>query len=431
LSITDEQWRANAFGIPAVLQGVPRDKLPDDGLPQAMLVVWSALATSNSTIKHLYSLIRESEILQVAGALDLNQPGYGLAFAGNESFEEIVTRLGGCLRAMEIEYTDWDSGSRPTNPQHWLVTQGGHSASLVPMGRLAWRDARDPADDMRNFDQRGLLRLRFIPSIVDGAHVRIVRATRVAREPAKAFGAVLFPGATFDCHETPTKFYVRSVGIPDGPAIVSAACKSAHEDGCLTAVFPELTVDPEARRLIKTQLAEKPWLTEGELPLSPGFVVAGSWHEMEGRSRYNIATIYNGHGVELARHKKRMAYKDPEGRVEDIRHGTEFVVVVLEEALFGFGICLDFCNRCYHTPYGWLDVDFVVVPSCGNDTTMSGHVRTAQDLHNERNTRSFVVQQAYPLLEAAAGYVLNPDGNPAAWSASALRVAVPWSVFRS
>lgn len=429
MAVTDEQWRKNAFGIPAALRAVRRNQA-DDGLPQAMLVVWAALAMASGTIKHLYSLVRESDILRCAAALDLQLPDYGLSFCGNESIEEVVKRLGGCLRAMELEYTEWDLGSRPINPASWLVTQGGHSAFLVPIGRLAWRDAKDPAQDMRNFDQRGLLRLRFIPSVVDGATVRIVRADRVAQPSMSAFGAVLFPKATFDCHETATKFFVKGVGIPNGPAIIAAACKSAHDDVCLTAVFPELMIDLQSRRLIQSQLAEKPWLTDGEVPRAPGFVVAGSWHEKHGKVRYNIATIYDGHGVELARHKKRMAYKDPHGRVEDIRHGTEFVVLVLEEALFGFGICLDFCNRCYHTTYGWLDVDFVIVPSCGSDVTMDGHIRTAKDLHNERNTRSFVVQQAYPPLQEAAGYVLNPDGNPAAWSVNGLLVAVPWSVFR-
>jgi len=158
--------------------------------------------------------------------------------------------------------------------------------------------------------------------------------------------------------------------------------------------------------------------------------VAGSWHEMDGAARYNIATIFDGHGDELLRHKKRMAYTDHDGRVEDIQHGTEFAILVLEGALFGFGICLDFCNRCYHTPYGALDVDFVIVPSCGDHVTMRGHIRTAQDLYNERNTRSFVVQQAYPPLPNAAGFILNPGTDPANLAPDGLIVTVPWSVFR-
>ncbi|MGY3494373.1 hypothetical protein [Bradyrhizobium sp. USDA 4502] len=429
MEITDEQWRENAYGIPAELRAVPRTE-DDDGLRQAMLIVWAALAKASGTIKHLYSLVRESAILGFAATLDMQAPDYGLSFNGTEAYQEVVKRLGGCLRAMEREYTEQDLGSRPSDLTAWLVEHSGHRAYLIPMGRVAWREPRDPAQDMRNFDQRGLLRLRFVPAVVDGATVQIVKADRVAKQKLATFGAVLFPDSTFDCDETPTKFFVRAVGIPNGETIISEACKAAHIEVCLTTVFPELMIDPQSRRLIQSELAEKPWLPEGEMPEAPGIVVAGSWHEVEDGQRYNIATIYDGHGVELARHKKRMAYKDPEGRVEDIQHGTEFVVLVLEEALFGFGICLDFCNRCYHTPYGWLDVDFAIVPSCGNDATMDGHIRTAKDLRNERNTRSFVVQQAYPPLRQGAGYVLNPDGNTSSWAVDQLLIKVPWSVFR-
>ena len=293
MAITDEQWRKNAIGIPATLGALPRSE-DDDGLREAMLVVWAALALASATIKHLYSLVRESEILAYAATLDMRAPDYGLSFDGNETFEEVVRRLGGCLRAMELEYTDWDSGSRPTDPSRWLVTQGKHSAFLIPMGRVAWRDAKDPTQDMRIFDQRGLLRLRFVPSIVDGATVRIVKADRVTRSKSSGFGAVLFPAPTFDCHETPTKFFVRAVDIPNGQKIIADVCKAAHDDMCLTAVFPELMIDPRSRQAIQFQLAEKPWLIDGEIPKAPGFVVAGSWHEIEGGQRYNIATIYDG-----------------------------------------------------------------------------------------------------------------------------------------
>lgn len=409
---------------------MPRSE-DDDGLREAMLLVWARLAMASTTIKHLYSHHRESEILAFAATLDMQASDYGLSFDGTEGYGEIVKRLGGCLRAMEREYTENDLGSRPTDPSQWRVDHGGHSAHLIPMGRVAWRETKDPSRDMRSFDQRGLLRLRFVPAIVDGATVSIKRADRVAKRLPPGFGAVLFPESTFDSCETATKFFIQGVTIPNGDAIITSACKSAHTDACLATVFPELMVDPDARRRIRSHLVSKPWLSDGELPGAPGIVVAGSWHEVENDGRrYNIATVYDGHGEEVARHKKRMAYKDQDGRVEDIQHGTELTLLVLEEALFGFGICLDFCNRCYHTPYGWLDVDFVIVPSCGNDTTMDGHIRTAKDLHNERNTRSFVVQQAYPPLQDVAGYVLNPDGRTAVWAVEGLRVAAAWSLFR-
>jgi len=255
--ISDEQWRIDALNIPAKLKEVFSGE-DDRDLKEAMLVVWTALATASSTIKHLYSLVREAEILAIAANFDLATPSYGLTFDGTESYEEVVKRLGGCLRAMERELTDWDLGSRPSDPNKWLVSHGDNSAFLIPMGRLAWREPKDPDQDRRPFDQRGLLRLRFIPSIVDGAKVRIVKVDRLAKSEVRGFGAVLFPHPTFDCEEGDAKFVVKAVHIPDGNKIIIDACKHAHTDSCLASVFPELMIDPEARQLIRSQLAEKP-----------------------------------------------------------------------------------------------------------------------------------------------------------------------------
>jgi hypothetical protein len=191
LTIKDEQWREDAFGIPAKLRAVPRTQ-DDDGLREAMLVVWASLAMASSTVKHLYSLVRESEILEFAATLNIEEPDYGLSFDSTEPYEEVVKRLGGCLRAMEREHTERDLGSRPTDPAKWLVDYGGHCAYLIPMGRVAWRDRRDPSRDMRVFDQRGLLRLRFVPAIVDGATVCIKKVDRVAKAKSSTFGAALF-----------------------------------------------------------------------------------------------------------------------------------------------------------------------------------------------------------------------------------------------
>lgn len=54
MSVSDEQWRKDALGIPGELRAVPRSE-DDDGLREAMLVVWARLAMASTTIKHLYS----------------------------------------------------------------------------------------------------------------------------------------------------------------------------------------------------------------------------------------------------------------------------------------------------------------------------------------------------------------------------------------
>lgn len=83
--------------------------------------------------------------------------------------------------------------------------------------------------------------------------------------------------------------------------------------------------------------ARKPWV-KGDVPISPKFVVAGSWHEMEAGKPFNIATVFDGHGKVLLRHKKRYAYTDPDGRSEKIDFGNEFAILVLDDALVAFRI---------------------------------------------------------------------------------------------
>jgi predicted amidohydrolase len=426
--ISRAQWRSDALSIPEKLSQISRSG-PDGGLRESIFLLWKSLAAAPSDIKHLYSQVREAQISSMAAAFDMGRPDYGLAFTGNEADIEIVGRLGGGLRALEQEFSELDLGSRPVDPNDWRIEHAGESAFLVPMGRLAWRQPKDPQQDTRPFDQRGLVRLRVIPTIVDGARVRLVRPDHLGMREMPRFGAVLFPEVEFTCTETETTFVVEKVQISGAPVIIGNACKAAHSSDCLTAVFPELTIDPQSRELIRNLLIGKPWHTESKVPIAPAFVVAGSWHEPSGAGFANVATVFDGHGEELLRHRKRFAYKDPAGRYEAIQAGDEFAILVLDGALFAFGICLDFCNRCYDTVYGRLDVDFVVVPSCGDENTMKSHIRTANDLHDSRKTRSFVVQQAYPPVPPDVGYVLNPDGNPAGWTVAGLLKAVPWSVF--
>jgi predicted amidohydrolase len=427
--ITKAQWRAGAYGTPGKLAQINRSGA-DEGLRESIFLAWRAIATAPSDIKQLYAQVLEAEILRAAASLNLRARDCGLAFVGKESDQEIVRRLGGCLRALEQEFSARDLGGRPADPNDdWLVRYAEDSAFLVPMGRLAWREAKDPTKDSRPFDQRGVLRLRLIPTVIDGATVKLVRPDHLSKRDTARFGAVLFPNAEFKCTETATNFIIDAVNIPGGAAIITSACEAAHSSGCLTAVFPELTIDPQSRNLIQDLLLQKPWLHGSTVPVAPSFVVAGSWHEPIDKGLVNVATVFDGHGEELLRHRKRFAYKDPDGRFEQIQTGDEFAILVLEDGLFAFGICLDFCNRCFDTVYGRLDVDFVIVPSCGDAKTMDSHIRTARDLHDSRKTRSFVVQQAYPAVAAGAGYVLNPDGNSSGWTAAGLLKADAWSVF--
>ncbi len=135
----------------------------------------------------------------------------------------------------------------------------------------------------------------------------------------------------------------------------------------------------------------------------------------------NEAAVLSGSGRSLLGQQKRLPWRAGP-KIENIRRGEDLWILVLGDILVGFGICLDFCQRLGETPYRALDVDLVLVPSLGNDATMSGHAAVAQDLHINRGSRCFVVQGAEPTLEGFDGYVLPPE-NPRSTAAKCFRQA--------
>jgi hypothetical protein len=97
-----------------------------------------------------------------------------------------------------------------------------------------------------------------------------------------------------------------------------------------------------------------------------------------------------------------------DGKLEDVESGRTLNVLVTDDALIAFGLCRDFCERGTRNPYKELDVDLFLISSCGNPTTMRGHIDTAQTVRDRYRAASFVVQQRYPSCPGIVGYVLAP-----------------------
>jgi predicted amidohydrolase len=214
--------------------------------------------------------------------------------------------------------------------------------------------------------------------------------------------------------------------------LVASAIRDAHRERCIAAVFPELTIDDDMRQRIAELLGSKPWLGEDsasdEVQRTPALVVAGSWHRERDGHHYNITSVLDGDGNPIADYAKRLPFTDERDRIERIESGEELLVLIFDNCAIGFGICLDFCDRRYEQVYDQLDIDFVLIPSCGNDRTMEGHIRNAELLWMKRASRTMVVQQAYPARkDDAPGYVLPPKGKIATDPAQLVE-AKPWSV---
>ena len=168
-------------------------------------------------------------MMTLAESVDVRLPNFDLTVSGTLSDTELVGQLGACLRALEQEFAALHLGNWRSNPNDWKV--GNDAAHFIPMGRIGWRQPKSPEDDRRPFDQRGLLQVRLIPTVVDGATVRLERPDRLASPTFKNFGAVLFPGAQFKFDDKPTTFVVDAVKLPNGSEIIAKACEAAHTEG--------------------------------------------------------------------------------------------------------------------------------------------------------------------------------------------------------
>ncbi len=400
-----------------------------------MVRAWLAIARAPATARDEYRAISEADIHKSAKTVAKKFGASDFGFRAPETLKDrdFIRALGGFLRAAENELSQRDEGGRPADPHDdWAVTIDDELFFCIPLERIAWREAKPARKDFRIFQQRGLKRFRIIPQIIDGVAVRLYRPDRFASNTDKRFGATLFRSVRFGETKHDDGFLITQATIDDGLDQLRDSCRFMHSDLCLAAVLPEVTIDNASLQFIMAELKAKPWLEV--LPqafISPGLVVAGSWHKEISEGVFaNIATVLDGDGEILLEYRKRLPYRDANGLCEAIERGEELPVLVLDEGLFGFGICLDFCDRTLPSPYEKMDMDFILITSCGNDRTMDGHLRSAMDLEDQLKTRTFVVQQAYPDLSAPGlGFVLPPGVRLSGKTAQDFVSSKTWETF--
>lgn len=432
-----ERWLEAVDRLPRTLSAIERVGLQGDR--DAAFAIWQLIARAPGPIRKIYERLSEAQVLAQADSVAsrLGEPDFGFSAEGvGTASREAMLLLAGHLRALDLLLAQTDLGSIGPHPEEdHEATSDGERAFLVPIGRQLWRETPTPEADFRAFSKRGFVRHRVIPAEVDGAQVILKRAHWLGvRDEPKAFGAVLFPELAFTTDDDDTSFLVIGVQCEGMTELVDLAIRDTHRNACMGTVFPELTVDDDTRNRIIGQLRSKPWLDDGHVDThdrTPAFVVAGSWHLKRGEHHYNLATVLDGDGNPLAEYAKRLAFTDDENRVERIEPGEKLPVLVFDNCLIAFGICLDFCDRRYEHVYDQLDVDYVLIPSCGGDRTMEGHLRNAELLWLRRASLTMVVQQAYPPREdRAPGYLLPPRDKLAA-NPDQLVENSPWSVLTS
>lgn len=398
------------------------------GLRNAILGLWSLMAEAPSNVRDLYRGLDEATLVVEAEAAARADGFKPLPWPcpTPEARDAFWRVLAVTLRALEIRLAALSDGGTVRRAEQCRASYGAVDAYVVAVRPRH----RVPATG-HSFWRRGLLGLRVLPLALPEfkMRVRFVEDPVGRPEPVDGLlmGAALFTDFEFDVEDTAGGFRIRSATSPDHLGGIERAIRRADGEGCLSLMLPELTVDSDTLGTIRDRMADGTWEV-GQLCI----LVAGSRHVDLGAGYVNVTTVLDRYGAEVAAHAKLFRYNEGEGPHEDIVLGDTVEVLVTPDAVLAFGICLDFCNTAEPSPYPWLDVDFVLVPSCGGLSTMRGHVDRSTELLRTMKTRSLVVQQHYgphPTEAPPLGYVLaRADGE--APSPEDLATSDTWMLVR-
>lgn len=379
----------------------------ETGTRDALLGLWLTMELVPEQHRDSYAQIPEVELAAEAADLDFraiftppdNPSGRAPAIRG------LVRDLAVRIRALELHLIELNDGSRSRTPSGNLATFAGYTAYLVLMPPKT----RVPKD-RQPFRLRGLASSRLIPTSLHEFRVELV-VPRDARgrlrrreEAGLVVGAGLFEGLELDQINHADGFIIRDARAPNQLAVIEAHLAMADKSKCTGVVYPEFTIGHSTLSDIVQRLSDGSWET-GRISM----IVAGSRHQnIDGGGFFNVATILDGYGETITDHRKLYSYSDHD-LVEAIELGDTLHIVLLENTLFAFGICLDYCNPRVAPPYLDLDVDFILVPSCGEEKTMAAHIERSSEVMRNLRTHTLVVQQYHtsrPPPDPPLGYIL-------------------------
>jgi hypothetical protein len=251
----------------------------------------------------------------------------------------------------------------------------------------------------------------------------------VAAQPITV-GAALFANLAIRTEgDASDGFVIAEVTCDDPEGTVALQVEASIDDGCFGVIWPELTVPPTLRKYIADLLKER--ALDADPKPAPDVLVAGTWHENQDGKVTNLATVFDGYGETKLVYQKLIPFSTNELGSEKITRGTQLPILVTDSHLIAFAICRDYCDLGLKLPYPELDVDFVFVPSMGDEKTMSGHQVTAKRIQVLYGARTFVVQQASAPVASELGLVLPLPDDPEATNPADLRQFEVWHSYQS
>lgn len=171
-------------------------------------------------------------------------------------------------------------------------------------------------------------------------------------------------------------------------ASLIASVQAAQDAGAHIMVLPEFTLDLDHRRALAR-------LLRSAAPGSLALVVAGSFHEPVGETAFNTAPLYAANGRAVLTHRKLRVFGSPDQGAEDVSLGDSIQVLATPVGCMTVLICKDFmdADATVESLLTEVPVDWVLVPSFGDEKTIRAHKERAKALAVVKTGTSTVVAQ--------------------------------------
>lgn len=410
--------------LESVLKAVRKAAATKPGHRALMVLLfgaWSTFRPRLAEINNAYEALSDREIEDWAELIvdEFDAGAFARGVRADDTAHNVRT-AGALVRALERILMD-------SVPIGWTVSDSsalecsfdGRDGFVVPYPPAT---AHSPSQDTKlrsSFARRGLLRTRIFPSRLDsGQKVQLI----VLPPTPSSSGAADVAGGFFHClefdvrdssHQDEKRFYVAGIKCEDHSRQIAEVLKESSSAPLAALVFPELTMPPEGVSALQKIMIDRALSDGTALEHLPSFVVAGTWHELQSSGkRVNRAELLNWNGRIFGHYRKLFQYSDKEKwGVEDIEPSDTVVIVASPEGTFSIAICYDFCRDGDVNPFDHLEVDVVLIPSCGDEKTFEAHARHAKSIWNSSRTNVLLVQQIdHP--SDFLGFALPASGDP-------------------
>jgi hypothetical protein len=285
-----------------------------------------------------------------------------------------------------------DSQSASTNRSAYVIKEDGKGYWLVPVQLAARRHAamnRQPGRLAQWFRHHAALPARTAHGIdVTAAlsrsalHTALEKLSNQSDPKLKAWIAHFDDGAdvVWDRQISPIGNW-RTLSVTPHTTRQDSMLQTlsaAAQAGAQIVVFPEFTLDLQHRDQVAAYLRQNP----SDIQL----VVAGAFHEPEQAAdpslAYNTAPVFTGSGSRLFVHRKLRLFGRNDVGAECAQVGNRLHVLITPIGCMTVLICKDFLDEDARVDnlLAEVPVDWVWVPSYGDETTLKGHKERARKL---------------------------------------------------